>query len=114
MSVRARLQNRRALDTVEFVHQGVTLFGSVGRGPDGEINEIFLNVSAKVGSQVEEVCRDAAVSASLALQHGCPVDTLRSALVKDAAGNPTGAVGRVIDMLRAPQAPAEKAEASGR
>lgn len=113
MTARARRPNRRYSETVEFVHAGTRLYGSVSYSDDGEIAEVFLNVAAKVGTQIEEVCRDAAVSASLALQHGCPVEVLRAALVQDAAGRPVGAVGRVLDELRVAMPREEPAEARG-
>jgi hypothetical protein len=42
---------------------------------------------------------DAAIAASLALQYGCPVETLRKALCRDVRGNATGPLGVAIDML---------------
>ena len=41
--------------------------------------EIFLNTE-KNGTALDVAARDAAISASLLLQHGCPAETLRRAL----------------------------------
>lgn len=41
---------------------------------------------------------DAAIAASLALQHGCPVEVLRKALSRDARGNPLSPLGVALDV----------------
>jgi len=43
--------------------------------------------------------RDAAVAASLLLQHGCPVDTLRRALMRNADGSASGPLAHALDLL---------------
>jgi hypothetical protein len=50
----------------------------IGRFEDGRIAELFTN-GAKVG---ETNAQDAAIVASLALQHGCLVETILHALVR--------------------------------
>jgi acetyl-CoA carboxylase alpha subunit len=55
--------------------------GGIGRFDDGRIAEIFIN-GAKVGSAAEANAQDAAIVASLALQHGCPLETIHHALVR--------------------------------
>jgi hypothetical protein len=55
--------------------------GGIGRFDDGRIAEIFINGS-KAGTTAEAIAQDAAIVASLALQHGCPIDTIRHALFR--------------------------------
>jgi ribonucleoside-diphosphate reductase alpha chain len=43
--------------------------------------------------------RDAAVAASLLLQHGCPVDTLRRALTRNSDGSASGPLAHALDLL---------------
>jgi ribonucleoside-diphosphate reductase alpha chain len=43
--------------------------------------------------------RDAAVAASLLLQHGCPLDTLRQALTRNGDGLGSGPLAHVLDLL---------------
>ena len=43
--------------------------------------------------------RDAAVAASLLLQHGCQVDTLRKALTRNSDGSASGPLSRALDLL---------------
>jgi ribonucleoside-diphosphate reductase alpha chain len=71
----------------------------LGRLPDGRLAEIFLNVSAKIGTALDAVARDAAVIASLALQHGVPVGTIQRALARNDNGTASGALGGLLDLL---------------
>jgi hypothetical protein len=42
---------------------------------------------------------DAAIAASLALQYGAPIETLRHALMRDSMGKPSGPLGVVLDQF---------------
>ena len=59
---------------------------------------IFLN-TAKHGTAVDTNARDASVAASLLLQHGYPVETLRRALMSNADGSASGPLARALDLL---------------
>ena len=78
---RQRLQNRRPHWLYRFESGGQVYTGGIGRFEDGRIAEIFINGS-KVGSTAEANAQDAAIVASLALQHGCPLETIRHALAR--------------------------------
>jgi hypothetical protein len=95
---RQRLPNRRASATFEFVVGGLAYTATVSRFPDGRIGEIFLQ-NHKPGSQADANARDSAVAASLALQFGCPVDTLRHALLRDSQGRASTPLGCALDLL---------------
>ena len=71
---------------------------SAGFYPDGRIAEIFLS-SHKPGSPIEAIARDAAVTVSIALQFGVPIETIRAALTKDHDGGPATLLGAALDML---------------
>src|SRR5262249_26356133 len=75
---RRRLPNRHGHQLIEFQHAGIRYTAGAGRFEDGGFAEIFLN-TAKHGTALDVNVRDAAVAASLLLQHGCSVDTLRQA-----------------------------------
>jgi hypothetical protein len=92
------LPNRREHELVDFDHAGFHYTCGVGRFADGALAEIFLN-AAKTGTAIEAAARDAAITASLALQHGTPVDTLRHALTRNADGSASGPLGALLDML---------------
>ena len=71
---------------------------SVSRFADGRPAEIFLQ-NHKPGSQADSNARDAAVAASLAMQHGCPLDVLQRAVLRDSQGRPATPLGAAIDCL---------------
>ena len=54
-------------------------------------------------SAVDLNARDAAVAASLLLQRGCPVDTLRRALTRNVDGSASGPLARTLDLLASEQ-----------
>jgi hypothetical protein len=73
--MRQRLPNRRPNEVADFEHDGLRYTAAVTRFPDGSIAEIFLT-SAKYGSAVHLHANDAAILASLALQHGASAETI--------------------------------------
>ena len=98
MTARARLPNRRLAESFELEVAGLRYTATIGRFPDGAIGEIFLQ-NHKPGSQSDSNARDAAVAASLALQHGCPLETLQHALLRDPQGRPSTPLGAAIDII---------------
>jgi hypothetical protein len=89
---RRRLPDRRAHEVVIFEHGGQRYIGGVGKFPEGGIAELFIN-AAKTGSDLEVTAQETALVVSLALQHGCPLETVQHALTRDGvAGGPLGAL----------------------
>jgi len=103
LTARERLPNRRGCESFEFRHAGLDFTLAAGFYPDGRIAEIFLS-SHKPGSPIEAIARDAAVTVSIALQFGVPIETIRSALTKDHDGSPATLLGAALDAIaeRAP------------
>jgi hypothetical protein len=95
---RRRLPNRRGHELLSFEHGGIHYTAGVGRFENGDLAEIFLT-TAKHGTAVDVNARDAAVAASLLLQHGCPGDTLRKALTRDVDGSAAGPLARALDLF---------------
>ena len=95
---RERLPNRRASETFDFQVEGLRYCATVSHFADGRIGEIFIG-NHKVGSQCDTNVRDAALAASLALQHGCRLDVLRGALLRDMRGRATTPLGVALDLL---------------
>jgi hypothetical protein len=91
---RKKLRDRRAHWLYRFECNGQKYTGGIGRFDDGRIAEIFIN-GAKVGSAAEANAQDAAIVASLALQHGCPLETLRHALIR--TGGSGGPLATLLD-----------------
>jgi hypothetical protein len=48
---------------------------------------------------VDVNARDAAVAASLLLQHGCHVETFRRALMRNGDGSASGPLAHALDLL---------------
>jgi hypothetical protein len=84
MSERERLPDRREAELVDFEHEGRKWTVTVGRFADGRIAEVFIDGPTE--SPIVALAQDGALAASLALQSGCPLDTLRHALDGREAG----------------------------
>jgi hypothetical protein len=100
MTARERLPNRRQCESFEFTHAGLDFTLTAGFYADGRIAEIFLS-SHKPGSTIEAIARDAAITTSLAFQHGVDLETIRSALTRDHADGPATAIGAALDAISA-------------
>jgi ribonucleoside-diphosphate reductase alpha chain len=85
---------------LDFEHGGFSYTAGVGFFDDAgqQTAEIFLT-TAKHGTVLDTNARDAAIAASLLLQHGCPLDTLRRALTRNADGSASGPLAHVLDLL---------------
>jgi ribonucleoside-diphosphate reductase alpha chain len=98
MSERQRLPNRRANESRTFEVGGLLYTATISRYADGRVGEIFIQ-NHKADSAAGIMASDAAIAASLALQFGCPFETLRQALCRDARGKATGPLGAALDLL---------------
>lgn len=97
-TARRRLPNRREHEVLEFDHGGFPYIAGIGRFANGGLAEIFLNV-AKSGTTIEAQAQDAAILASLCLQHGATAEVLRHAVKRHANGESATAIGAVLDVL---------------
>jgi hypothetical protein len=95
MTSRQTLPNRRRCETLDFQHGGHRFSLIFSRYQDGRPAEIFLS-SKHVGSPLEAIARDAAVTVSLALQHRAPLATIRQAITKDHDGGPATLLGAAL------------------
>ena len=97
-TARQRLPARRQSSAFMFEHHGISYRAQISRFRDGRIGEIFID-GPKVGSAAQIAGHDGAVAASLALQHGCTVQTLRHALQKLTDGRSAGPLGVALDLI---------------
>jgi ribonucleoside-diphosphate reductase alpha chain len=95
---RQSLPQRRDHWSIVFEHGSHRYTGGWGAFADGQLAEIFLNTE-KNGTALDVAARDAAISASLLLQFGCPVATLRRALTRNGDGSASGPLGVFLDRL---------------
>lgn len=82
-AARTRLPNRSEAEHISFSHHGIQYSATIGFHRDGSVGEIFLN-GGKLDSNADIMARDAAIAASLAIQHGAPLATLADALTRKA------------------------------
>jgi hypothetical protein len=94
MSERERLPDRRAADLVDFEHDRGRWTVTIGRYPDGRVAELFIDAPKE--TPLVELAQESAIIASLALQSGCPLNTLRHAVSRRSAG-PLGAALGLIE-----------------
>jgi hypothetical protein len=95
---RQRLPNRRPHELINFEHASFRFTVGVGRFDDERLAELFLNCS-KAGTPVDVAARDAAIVASLALQHGASTDELRRALTRNGDGSAGGPLAAALDLI---------------
>lgn len=96
--MRERLPNRRAAETGEIDFAGALFVVTAGRYPDGRIGEVFAH-GAKPGSALDFVMSDAAIMASLLLQHGVSAAEIAASMSRHSAGGPASIVGAIVDEL---------------
>jgi hypothetical protein len=97
---REHLPNRRASTVFDLELNGLSFTASYSCFSDGRVAEIFLQ-NHKPGSQSDANARDSAIAASLALQHGCSLETLQRAVLRDENGKASTPLGAVIDFITA-------------
>jgi hypothetical protein len=100
---REHLPNRRASVAFDFELGGLRFTCTTSNFADGRVGEVFLD-NHKAGSQVGAIVRDAAVASSLALQFGCPLDTLRGAVLRNPDNTAASPLGKALDIVGDPGA----------
>ncbi len=113
-SARKRLPNRRPSHTEALEVAGQTFTATVGFDPmDGRPCEVFLT-AGKEGSLINAMLADAAVTISVALQHGIPAQSLAKSIGRLPEGPvtpadldegkpariPASPIGAALDLLR--------------
>jgi hypothetical protein len=102
MTHRERLPNHRQHELISFQHAVINYVAGIGRFADGRLAEVFLN-GAKCGTDADTSAKDAAIVASIALQSGAQLDTIRRALTRNRDGSAAGPLGCALDILTADQ-----------
>jgi hypothetical protein len=98
MTERQRLPNRRLAEAFSLEVAGLRYICTVGRFDDGRVAELFFS-NGKGGSDSDSNARDAAIVASIALQFGADVGTIRKALCRDGEGQASGPLGAALDLI---------------
>jgi len=98
MTARARLSNRRPSTTFDFTCGNLHYTCSYSRFASGGIAELFLS-NHKSNSQADTAARDAAITLSIAVQHGADPEAVRLALCRDSNGKANGPLGVALDLI---------------
>ena len=99
MSARERLPNRRGSVTFAFDCGPHRYVATISFFPGADrLAEIFLG-NGRAGSDIDAAAKDSAVVASIALQHGVSVDTIRKALLRDNQGKANSPLGCALDAI---------------
>lgn len=97
--IRNPLPPRRYHETIQLEHWGLKYVTGLGRAdPRSPVTEVFINCG-RSGEQSETLASDSAVILSIALQYGVPIEALRRAITRDPDGQPSGPMGRIIDLI---------------
>jgi hypothetical protein len=99
MTERVRLPNRRDCVTFTLECNGLKYTATAAWFADGSLAEIFLS-NNKHGSQSDSNAKDSAIMASIALQHGASLDSLRHAVLRDGRGNASTPLGVALDLIK--------------
>ena len=97
---RRRLLDRRASESFNFESSGMAYTATFSRFSDGTIAEIFIS-NHKTGSHSDTAAKDSAIVASIAMQFGADLETLRKALLRDAQGRASSPLGCALDTIAA-------------
>jgi hypothetical protein len=98
MTDRCRLPNRRASRTFNFECNGLHYTCTASWFDDGRLGEVFLG-NHRADSHADACAKDAAILASLALQHGIPLEILRKVQLRDPKGRASTPIGVALDVL---------------
>ena len=98
MNQRQRLPDRRRNISFDFACNGLRYTCTYSRFETGTVGEIFIQ-NHKANSQADSNAKDAAIIASLCLQHGVSIDVIKKALLRDSLGRPSTPVGVALDLI---------------
>jgi hypothetical protein len=97
-ATRQKLPQRRASITFDINSRNLRFTVTASRLANGELGEVFIQ-NHKADSTAGIMASDAAIAASLALQYGCPAETLRKALSRDSQGRASSPLGVALDAI---------------
>ena len=104
MTARHRLPDRRPSETFDLERAGMRYTVTVSRDHLRVVREAFI-CNHKRGNASDIAARDCGILISLALQHGCPIETIARAISRNGDGSASGIAGAVIDIIIAGQLP---------
>jgi hypothetical protein len=98
MSGRERLPNRRPSETFDLEHANMRYTVTISHDHRRVVREAFI-CNHKRGNASDIAARDCGILISLALQHGCSIETIAHAISRNSDGSASGVAGAVIDRV---------------
>jgi hypothetical protein len=99
MTARARLATRRPSTSFAFACGPYHYVATISYFPGtNQLAEIVLG-NGRAGSDIDAAAKDSAVVASIALQHGVPVDVIRKAQLRGGQGKSSSPLGAALDTI---------------
>jgi hypothetical protein len=99
MTERNHLPQRRVCETFEIRKHGIDWIVSVGfYGDMATPGEVFIS-GARAGTDLDGIARDAAITISIALQHGANASTMAHAITRNQDGTPSTIIGDALEQL---------------
>lgn len=80
---RELMPSRRRSENIEVKWNGMPISVTVGYYGDGRPGEIFIDPWVKRGSEIDIAARDLGLVFSMALQHGCALQTIKYGVTND-------------------------------
>ena len=128
--MRTKPPNRRPCENIEFVFNGHTIIGTIGkyvdadfrwmRGSDncgyyyaefepvvGEPCEVFFSKRGGSGTDMESLLYDQGVSLSIALQSGTSIEDISKSVCRTENGMAGSVVGAMVDLIANERKPFE-------
>lgn len=98
--MRKRLPNRRPARTFTFLLGKLEYVATLGYYDRSlhALGEVFIECG-KSGSDANLAMREATIALSFALQHGCTVEMIRTAMPRRVSGEAEGPLGTLLDLL---------------
>lgn len=99
MTTRTLLPPRRLADTHSFNWANGEHSLTIGYYHPAAPAEVFINLNKSTGTELEAISRDGAILLSLALQHGCKIETIKHAITRSLQGEPRSVIGAMVDKV---------------
>ena len=96
--IRRTLPQRRCAETFTIIHRNQPVTITIGFFSSGDLGEVFIS-TGKTGADLQNIAHDAAVTISLALQHGVGIEAIRHAVTRCSDDSPASILGAVVDAL---------------
>ena len=97
--MRKELTNRRPAYAFDIRDSNGTTYRLTTSFHDEDVKEVWINGGAKVGTERHDTLTEMGRIISVALQHGVPLEELKSCATYHSDGKPATIIGEVFDAI---------------